>query len=42
MKKILIVGATGRLARYVIEAFKPMANAQRTLFVRDKKDCIKA
>jgi len=36
MKKILIIGATGSLAQYVIEAVKPLENIQLTLFVRNK------
>ena len=36
MKKVLIIGATGSLAQFVIEALKPVENVQLTLFVRDK------
>ena len=36
MKKILIIGATGSLAQYVIEALKQLDNIILTLFVRSK------
>lgn len=36
MKKVLIIGATGSLAKYVIEAVKPLENIELTLFVRNK------
>jgi uncharacterized protein YbjT (DUF2867 family) len=36
MKKILIIGATGSLAEYVIEALKDLENTELTLFVRNK------
>jgi len=36
MKKIIIIGATGSLAAYVIEALKKSGNANLTLFVRNK------
>jgi uncharacterized protein YbjT (DUF2867 family) len=36
MKKIIIIGASGSLACYVIEALKPLANVELTLFVRNK------
>jgi uncharacterized protein YbjT (DUF2867 family) len=36
MKKVLIIGATGSLAQYVIEALKTLENVQLTLFVRNK------
>lgn len=36
MKKIIIIGAGGSLAQYVIEAIKPLANVQLSLFVRNK------
>jgi putative NADH-flavin reductase len=36
MKKVLIIGATGSLAQYVIDAMKRLANVELTLFVRNK------
>ena len=36
MKKVIIIGATGSLAQYVIEALKALNNVQLTLFVRNK------
>ena len=36
MTRILIVGATGSLAQYVIEALKNVDNTEMTLFVRNK------
>jgi uncharacterized protein YbjT (DUF2867 family) len=36
MKKILIIGASGSLAQYVIEALKSLDNIALTLFVRGK------
>lgn len=36
MKKVLIIGATGSLAKYVVEAVKPLDNIELTLFVRNK------
>ena len=36
MKKVLIIGATGSLAQYVIEALKRLGNVHLTLFVRNK------
>lgn len=36
MQKVLIIGATGSLAQYVIEAAKPLENIQLKLFVRNK------
>ncbi|MDH6253809.1 uncharacterized protein YbjT (DUF2867 family) [Chryseobacterium sp. H1D6B] len=36
MKKVLIIGATGSLAEYVIEALKDLENTELTLFVRNK------
>jgi len=35
MKKIIIIGAAGSLATYVVEALKPLANVELTLFVRN-------
>jgi len=37
MKKILIIGATGSFAQYVIEVLKPLEKVELTLFVRNKK-----
>jgi uncharacterized protein YbjT (DUF2867 family) len=37
MKKVIIIGAGGSLATYVIEALKQMGNVSITLFVRNKK-----
>lgn len=37
MKKVIIVGATGSLAKYVIEALQPRKDVALTLFVRDKR-----
>jgi uncharacterized protein YbjT (DUF2867 family) len=37
MKKIIIIGASGSLAQYVIEALKGLDNTALTLFVRSKK-----
>ena len=36
MKKIIIIGASGSLACYVIEALKELDNIALTLFVRSK------
>lgn len=36
MKKVIIIGATGSLAQYVIEALKQLDNIALTLFVRSK------
>jgi len=36
MKKVLVIGATGSLAHYVIEALKELENVHLTLFVRNK------
>lgn len=36
MRKVLIIGAGGSLAQYVIEALKELENVSPTLFVRDK------
>ncbi|HEY1054377.1 MAG TPA: NAD(P)H-binding protein [Emticicia sp.] len=36
MKKVLIIGASGSLAQYVIEALKSMSDVELTLFVRNK------
>jgi len=36
MKKVLVIGAGGSLAQYVIEALKPLENVALTLFVRNK------
>jgi len=37
MKKVIIIGATGSLAQYVIEATKTLENIELTLFARNKK-----
>jgi len=37
MKKVIIIGASGSLAKYVIEALKKQADVQLSLFVRNKK-----
>ncbi|WP_184547021.1 NAD(P)H-binding protein [Mucilaginibacter sp. FT3.2] len=37
MKKVIIIGASGSLAEYVIKALKQLADVQLTLFVRNKK-----
>ena len=37
MRKVLIIGATGSLARYVIEALKKLENVRLSLFARNKK-----
>ena len=36
MKKVLIIGASGSLAQFVIEALKPLKDVELTLFVRNK------
>jgi uncharacterized protein YbjT (DUF2867 family) len=36
MKKVLIIGASGSLAQYVIEALKPLTDVTLTLFARSK------
>ena len=36
MKKVLIIGASGSLATYVIEALNTLENVELTLFVRNK------
>jgi uncharacterized protein YbjT (DUF2867 family) len=36
MKKVIIIGASGSLAQYVIEALKQLLNVEITLFVRNK------
>jgi uncharacterized protein YbjT (DUF2867 family) len=37
MKKVIIIGASGSLARYVITALKEQGDVELTLFVRSKK-----
>ncbi|WP_183560465.1 hypothetical protein [Mucilaginibacter sp. SP1R1] len=37
MKKVIIIGASGSLAPYVISALKGLADAKLTLFVRNQK-----
>ncbi len=41
MKKVLIIGATGSLARYVIEALQQMEGVSLTLFMRNKSKLTK-
>jgi uncharacterized protein YbjT (DUF2867 family) len=41
MKKIVIIGATGSLAQYVIEALKQLNNVDLTLFARNKNHLAK-
>ena len=36
MKKVLIIGASGSLSKYVIEALEKQSDVQLTLFVRNK------
>lgn len=36
MKKVIVIGASGSLAKYVIEAIKPLQNIELTLFLRNK------
>ena len=36
MKKVIIIGATGSLAQYVLEALKQLPDVQLTLFARNK------
>jgi uncharacterized protein YbjT (DUF2867 family) len=36
MKKVLIIGASGSLARYVVDALKALDDVKLTLFVRNK------
>ena len=36
MKKVIVIGATGSLAEYVIQAIKDVKDVQLTLFVRNK------
>jgi hypothetical protein len=40
MKKVIIIGTSGSLAQYVIEALHPLKNVVLTLFVRNKKRLI--
>jgi len=42
MRKILIIGATGSLAQYVIETLKVLHTIEITLFVRNKKGLSKS
>lgn len=37
MKKVLIIGASGSLAEYVIKALKTLPEVELTLFQRNKK-----
>ena len=41
MKKVIIIGASGSLAPYVISALKSLGNIDLTLFVRNKKRLVK-
>lgn len=41
LKKVLIIGASGSLAQYVIEALKELDNVSLSLFVRDRKTLLK-
>jgi uncharacterized protein YbjT (DUF2867 family) len=36
MKKVIVIGANGSLATYVIEALKKQGDVQLSLFVRNK------
>lgn len=42
MKKVIIIGATGSLARFVIEAVKQLDDVSLTLFMRNKSNLNKA
>jgi uncharacterized protein YbjT (DUF2867 family) len=42
MKKVIIIGATGSLANYVIETLKELADVELTLFLRNKNRLPKA
>jgi uncharacterized protein YbjT (DUF2867 family) len=42
MRKVLIIGAGGSLAKYVIEALKKLENVSLTLFIRDKNKLSKS
>jgi len=42
MKKVLIIGASGSLAQYVIEALKSLGNVELTLFARNKNRLLKS
>lgn len=37
MKRVIIIGASGSLARYVIDELQKLENVKLTLFVRDKR-----
>jgi putative NADH-flavin reductase len=37
MKKVLVIGASGSLAKYVIEALKELGNVELSLLARSKK-----
>ena len=41
MKKVIIIGATGSLAQYVIEALKQLGSVELTLFVRRRSRLLK-
>lgn len=42
MKKVIIIGASGSLAQYVIEALKQLQNVEITLLVRNKNNLSKS
>ena len=42
MKKVIVIGATGSLAQYVIEAIKGLKNIELSLFVRNKSRLTKS
>ena len=42
MNKVLIIGASGSLAQYVIDALKELENVSLTLFVRNKRKLSKS
>lgn len=42
MKRVIIIGASGSLAQYVIEALKQLDNVTLTLFVRSKNRLLKS
>jgi uncharacterized protein YbjT (DUF2867 family) len=42
MKKVIIIGATGSLAQYVIDALRQLSNVEITLFVRNKNKLSKS
>ena len=42
MKKLIVIGASGSLAKYVIESLKELKDVQLTLFVRNKNKLSKS